>query len=63
MHEKEDNWCKTVVLKRNRKIIALINVHRLVDLETSRVNSCKDQCERAIGNVKRVRQIRKMQLR
>ena len=50
-------------MKGNRKIIALINTCRIVDSESSGINSCKAQHERAIGSVKRASQIREAQLR
>ena len=39
------------MLKGNRKTIAFIKMHRLVDSETRGVDSSKSQNERAIGNV------------
>ena len=49
-------------MKVNRKIIALTNVHRIVDSESIGINSREAQHERAIGSVKRSRQIRNTQL-
>ena len=63
MFEQKHGWWNSVMLKGNRKTIALITTCRLVDSETRGVNSSKAQCERAIGNVKRARHIRAEQLR
>ena len=59
MHKKEHGWWNAVIMKKNKKRFALMNFHRIVDSSTSGVNSCKAQHERAIGRVKRARQIRK----
>ena len=47
--------------ERKHKIIALIIVKRLVDSESSGINSCEAQCERAIWSTKRARQNRNTQ--
>ena len=63
INKKEHIQWNAVILKGNRKIIALKKLCGLVDSETKGVNSCKSQYERAIGNVKRSRQIIITQLR
>ena len=58
MHKQECGLWNEVIMKGNRKSVVLINVHIIVDAESSGVNSGKVQCEREIGRVKSTRQIR-----
>ena len=63
MCEQEHGEWNVVMMKRNRKILALINVHSIVNSESSRIKSYKFQHGRAMRSAKRSRQTRNTQLR
>ena len=50
--KQEHGWWNVVVMKGNRKRVELMNMRRMSDSKSSGINSCKSQCERAIGNAK-----------
>jgi len=46
------------MLESNGKRLAIITLHIIVDANTASVNSCKAQCERKCGKIKRAKEIR-----
>ena len=61
--ENKHEWWNTVMLESNGKRLSMITVHRIVDSNTKIANSCKDQCERKCGKIKRVKEMREEMLK
>ena len=57
-HEHHHGWWNTMVLEGNKKRIAIITMHRLVDNDTKSINSSKAQYDRKVGKVTRAKVIR-----
>ena len=57
--ENKHGQCNIVMLESKGKILATIIVHRTVDANTTSVDSCKAQCERKCGKIKRAKEVRK----
>ena len=55
MRKQEHGWWNAVIMRGNKKRVALINVHRIVDSAYSGINSCEAQHERAIERAKELR--------
>ena len=55
---KNGQW-NTAMLESSGKLLAIITVCRIIDGNTTSVNSCKAQNERKCGKIKRAKEIRK----
>ena len=56
--ENENRWWNIVMLERNGKRLAIVNVCRIVDAKTRSANSSKVHHERKYGKVKRTKEVR-----